>query len=70
MAPQAEGWLFESQPRQTYVVKTASDSSTAKRPAIGVSVMVLGENHYKRIHVTVDVARQITLMLNGHECRA
>ena len=37
-APQAEGWVFESQPRQSYVVKTGSDSSTAKRSAIGVSV--------------------------------
>ena len=39
--PQAEGWVFESesQSRQTQVVKTCSDSSTAKRSAIGVSVM-------------------------------
>ena len=36
--PQAEGWVFESQPRQTQVVKTGSDSSTAKRSALGVSV--------------------------------
>ena len=35
---QAEGWVFESQTRQTYVVKTGSDSSTAKRSAIGVSI--------------------------------
>ena len=35
-APQAESWVFESQPRQTLVVKTGSDSSTTKRP---VSVM-------------------------------
>ena len=34
----AEGWVFESQPRQTLVVKTGSDNSTAKRSAIGVSV--------------------------------
>ena len=34
-ASQAEGWVFESQPRQT--VKTDSDSSTAKRSATGVS---------------------------------
>ena len=34
---QAEGWMFESQPRQTQVVKTGSDSSTAKRSAIGVN---------------------------------
>ena len=34
----AEGWVLESQPRQTQVVKTGSDSSTATRSAIGVSV--------------------------------
>ena len=28
--------VFESQPRQTLVVKTGTDSSTAKRVAIGV----------------------------------
>ena len=38
-APQAEGWVFESQPRQTLVVKTGSDSSTAKRPPIDMNVM-------------------------------
>ena len=38
LAPQAEGWVFKSQPRQTKVVKTGSDSPTAKRSAIGVSV--------------------------------
>ena len=39
LAPQAQGWLFESQLRQTYkVVKTGSDSSTDKRSAVGVSV--------------------------------
>ena len=37
LAQQAEGWIFESQPRQTKVVKTGSDSSTAKRSEIGVS---------------------------------
>ena len=37
-APQAEGWVFESQTRQTQAVKTGSDSYTAKRSAIGVSV--------------------------------
>ena len=36
LALQAEGWLFESQPRQTQVVKT-DDSSTAKRSAKGGS---------------------------------
>ena len=34
-APQAEGWVFESLLRQTLLVKTDSDSSTAKRSAIG-----------------------------------
>ena len=38
LAMQAEGWLFESQPRQTYVENKGSDSSNAKRSAIGVSV--------------------------------
>ena len=38
IAPQEEGWVFESQPRQTQVVKTGSESSTAKPSAIGVSV--------------------------------
>ena len=38
-APQAEGWVIESQQRQTQVVKTGSDSSTAKRSALDVSVM-------------------------------
>ena len=37
-APQAVGWVFESQPRQTLVVGTGSDSSIAKRSAIGVSL--------------------------------
>ena len=31
--------VLESQPRQTLVVKTGSDSSTAKRSAKGVSVL-------------------------------
>ena len=30
-APQAESWMFESQVRHTFVVKTGSDSSSAKR---------------------------------------
>ena len=34
LALQAEGWVFEYQPRQTYVVKTGSDSSSAKRVSI------------------------------------
>ena len=38
LALHAEGWVFESQWQQTYVIKTGGDSSTAKRLAIGVSV--------------------------------
>ena len=38
-ASQAEGWVIESQLRQTYVAKTGSDISTAKRSKIGVNVM-------------------------------
>ena len=38
LAPQVEGWVFKSQSWQTLVVKTGSDSSTAKRSAIGVGV--------------------------------
>ena len=38
LAPLTEGWVFEYQPRQIYVVKTGSDSFTAKRSAIGVGV--------------------------------
>ena len=37
-ASHAEGWWFEIQPRQTQVVKTGCDSSTAKSSALGVSV--------------------------------
>ena len=40
LALQAEGGMFESKPRQTLVVKSGSDSSTAKRSAIGVRVTV------------------------------
>ena len=46
-APQAEGWMFEFQPRQTQVVKTGSDRFsdrfTVKRSAIVVSGTGLGE---------------------------
>ena len=38
MSPLAEGWMFKSQPRQTLVMKTGSDTSTAKHFAIGVGV--------------------------------
>ena len=52
-----EGWVFESQPQQTQVVKVGSDSSTANRSATVVSVMVLEDDHFKRmLGVTVVVA--------------
>ena len=37
-APQAEGWVFESQPRKTQVIKTGSDSYNAKHSALGATV--------------------------------
>ena len=37
-SPQVEDWVFEYKPRQIKVVKTGSDSSTAKRSALGASV--------------------------------
>ena len=50
--------MFESQPQQTEVVKTGSDSSTAKRSATGVVSRALGDDHNKRMsRVTVGVAR-------------
>ena len=52
--PQAEGLLFESQPRQTLVVKTGSDSSTAKRSAMVWVSLVLQDDNYKQMpRVTV-----------------
>ena len=50
-APQAEVWVFESLLRQTLLVKTGSDSSTAKRSAIGVSVT--GPRRMPRVTVGV-----------------
>ena len=38
LAPKAAGWVFESQPQQTLVIKTGNDSSTAKHATIGASV--------------------------------
>ena len=35
---QGDGWVFESQARQTLVVKIGSDSFIAKRSAIGIGV--------------------------------
>ena len=37
-ASQAEGWVFESKPRHTLVVKIGSDSPTPKRSALSASV--------------------------------
>ena len=55
-APHAESWVFESQLRQTLVVNTVSDSSSAKLSAKGVSVT--GDNHYKWMpSITVGLAR-------------
>ena len=52
----AEGWMFESQDRQPLVVKTGSNSSTA-RQQVRVS-RVSGDDHYIRMpRVTVGVAR-------------
>ena len=61
LASQAEGWVFESQPRQTKVVKTGSDSSIVKRSALGVSVTLKLMSR-----VTIGVARSL---LNDHKCR-
>ena len=36
LARQAEGWVLESQLRQTQIEKTGSDSSIAKRSTTGV----------------------------------
>ena len=58
LAPQAEGRVFESLPRQTKVVKTGSNSFTANRSAVGASVTG------PRILITINefpVSRQRTL---------
>ena len=64
-APQAEGWMFESKPRQNEAVKTGSDSSTAKRSIDNMCKCrgsLIGDNHYKRMpRVTVGVAANETL---------
>ena len=54
----AEGWVFESQPRQTLVVKTGMTVPLPNaRQQVWVS-RVLGDDHYKLVsHVTVGVAR-------------
>ena len=58
--PASGGLSFRILARQAYVVKTGSDSSTAKRWVIDVSV--LGDEHYIRMTlVTVGVASYRTL---------
>ena len=37
-ASNAEGWVFESRPRQNLIIKIGSDNSTAKLSATDVSV--------------------------------
>ena len=39
-ASQPEGWVFESQPRQTQVVKTGRNSSTAKRSVFNKTIII------------------------------
>ena len=72
-APQAESWAFESQPWQTLVVKTGSDSSTVKQSAIGVSVT--GPRRWPLETDAPCHSRQVWLakepsLLKAHECRA
>ena len=57
-APKAEVWVFESQPRQTQLAKTGSDSSTAKRSALWCECHTSSEMTYKRMpRVTEGMAR-------------
>ena len=72
LGSQAEGLVFESQPRHTYVVKTGSDSSTAKRLAIGVSVTGPRRyDHYKwmpRVTGVPSISKNLQLFTgNGDE---
>ena len=65
-APQSDGWLFESQPRKTYVVKT--DSDNPKLLAIGVNIRIIGDVHYKWMScVTIGVVCQKTLTAQWSE---
>ena len=57
----AEGWVFESGPQQTSIVKTCSNSSAAKHSAIFVSVMRLRRQPLETLERAI---------LNGHKCRA
>ena len=67
-ASHADGWVFESQPRQTEAVKTGIDSSTAKRLAIGVCVT--GPRGLPLLTEAPCPSRhgKEPSLLNGHEC--
>ena len=58
-ARQVEGWVFKSQPQQTKVVETGSDSCPLPNVfAIGIRCECPGDDHYRQmLHVTVGVAR-------------
>ena len=72
LAPQAEGWVFESQPQQTQVVKTGSDSSTAKRSTL--DMIVTDPRRWPSYSDVQCHSRCGTLKnprcFNGHVCRA
>ena len=67
-ASYAEGWVFESRLRQTYVVKKVVTASLLNvRQQVGV-LLALGDDHNKRVSrvtvglgVTIGVARSRTL---------
>ena len=72
-ASQVKGCVFESQPRRTKVLKTGSDSSDAKRSAIGVchgssEITIINGYHVSPV-LLVWHANEPPL-LNNHECRA
>ena len=61
----ADCWVFESQLRQIQVLKTGSDSSIAKQPALVSVSQILRNDRYKWMpHVTVWHAKDPSL-LNG-----
>ena len=61
-------WVFESQPRQTWVIETGSESATTKHSALGVSVTGPLWRPYKRMSCVTVGAKEPSL-LNGHEFR-
>ena len=56
LAPQEEGWVYESQFLQTLVLNTGGDLSTAKRSAIGVNATGPQILYKRMTRVTVDAA--------------